>query len=131
MKVITWLILGPCLLGSCITRTTSKPDFGHAEARQADPVGAWRVLEGGQVRGYVVRFVEERGSQVVLTSVRNVHNQDMGWIDDEGRAWRYRLHGDPDWVGTGSVLQGTRWILGLDVGAELEPTDIKDLSQGH
>jgi hypothetical protein len=47
--------------------------------------------------------------------VRNVWNQELGRVDADGRAWRYRPHGDqPLWLGTGPVADGVFAILGLD-----------------
>ncbi|MFT5199343.1 MAG: hypothetical protein ACI87O_002012 [Planctomycetota bacterium] len=128
----TSLLLGLALLTSgCVSETTSSPDYGDLNARQAKPQGSWLVWEGSQAMGYVVRFAESGSQGTVLLSVRNGHNQDLGWIDQLGRAWRYRPHADPEWVSTGSTLQGVRDILELGETVRLEACSLTDLPTGQ
>ncbi|MDF1837172.1 MAG: hypothetical protein P1V35_04835 [Planctomycetota bacterium] len=112
---------------SCVSETTSSQDYGDLNARQSMAKGAWKIWEGQKAAGYVVRFEEKGEKPSVLLSVRNTHNQDLGWIDQLGRAWRYRPHEDPEWVSTGSTLQGVRHILELGDRARLEACDLVDL----
>ena len=122
------LLLGlPLLLAGCVSETTSSQDYGDLNARKSTAQGAWEVREGDRAVGYVVRF-EEAGEQgSVLLSVRNIHNQDLGWIDQLGRAWRYRPHEDPEWVSTGATLQGVRHILKLGENTRMDPCELVDL----
>ncbi len=121
------LCLPLLLTTGCITKTTSSPDFGHDNIRQGAASQAWMVFADGQVQGYAIRFQEVGGQGEVHTSIRNPHNQDLGWVDSEGRAWRYRLHGDPEWLGTGTLLKGALSILELDLSADLVPIPFEDV----
>ncbi|MEZ5973990.1 MAG: hypothetical protein R3F17_12975 [Planctomycetota bacterium] len=114
----------------CISETKQFENFGEAKAHQSWPTEAWRVVEAGHVRGYAVRFDDPIDPQLGLISVRNALNQDMGWIDSQGRAWRFVLHGEAEWLGTGSVLHGTSAILGLAQDALLESIGIDQLPRG-
>ncbi len=119
------------ILSGCLSETTSSPNYGDLGARQAKAQDSWKVLEGSDLRGFVVRFEEAAPNKQILLSVRNGHNQDLGWIDQLGRAWRYRLHEDPEWVSTGSTLQGVRTILKLGDGARLENCPLSELPSSH
>jgi hypothetical protein len=50
-------------------------------------------------------------------------------VDFEGRAWRYRLHEEElEWLGTGTVVEGVRRILGTSALALLESAELGSLS---
>ena len=115
----------------CVSETQSSPDYGDLSARQAKPQGCWQVWQGEQLAGYVVRFEEAGPGGSMLLSVRNNHNQDLGWIDQVGRAWRYRPHEDPEWMSSGSTLQGVRQILKLGEGALMKTCSLSDLPTGN
>lgn len=121
----------PLALSGCLSETTSSRDYGDLDARQAKAQDSWKVLDGSELRGFVVRFEEATPEGSILLSVRNSHNQDLGWIDQLGRAWRYRPHEDPEWVSTGSTVQGVRGILGLGEGARLQVCTLEELPSGH
>jgi len=83
----------------------------------ADPVKAWEVVENGEVVGRVVIF-QVRDEEERFFQIRNVHHQDLGMVDSEGRWWRYDLHSDqPVWLGTGTVRGGICQILGAGLDA--------------
>lgn len=109
----------------CRTEQIDEP-VGLALARplHLDPQRAWRVLDDGQAVGVVVRFAAPEAPddpRQHFYSVRNDLQQELGWIDGLGRAWRYELHQPrPVFVGTGTVLEGARSILSLGGGALLE-----------
>jgi hypothetical protein len=115
---------------ACVSKTTSTPDYGDTNARKAEPEGCWQIMDGSGIVGYLVRFKEGQGDGNILLSVRNRHNQDLGWIDGLGRAWRYRPHEDPEWISTGSTLQGVRHILELGGSALLKDCSLSDLPTG-
>ncbi len=119
------------LLPGCVSETTSSPDYGDLDARQSTAQGTWMVMDGQKAAGFVVRFEEKGDKGTVLLSVRNPNNQDLGWVDQLGRAWRYRPHEDPEWVSTGSTLQGVRHILELGENTRLEACDLADLPATH
>jgi hypothetical protein len=58
--------------------------------------------------------------------VQNVLQQELGRIDGLGRAWRHEPHErEPLWVGTGTVIEGARAILGASPNAVLDETFIR------
>jgi hypothetical protein len=88
---------------------------------RAAPDRAWRVAGPDRDHGFVVRFREEGDAERAYFSVRNVHLQDLGIVDARGRAYRYRPHQrDPEWVGSGTVLEGARRILDAPAPCRLE-----------
>lgn len=90
------------------------------------PRAAWQVTDGETECGFVLRFEATEDGRV-FHSVRNVWNQELGLVDADGRAWRYRPHGrEPEWLGTGPVGQGAARILGVD-DAALEPVSLDQL----
>jgi len=83
----------------------------------------WRVMDSAAVVGVVVRFETADGAQDPTRhyySVRNALQQELGTIDGHGRAWRFEPHErEPRFVGTGSLLDGVRQILGAGKSTEL------------
>jgi hypothetical protein len=113
------LILVSC--GACRTTTTSSPaeSSGVAVAR-AVAVRAWELWDAGTLLGSVVRYEEPGRPDRAFFGVRDDDHQDLGMIDHQGRAWRYRAHQrEPEWVGTGTVLKGARSILGGSAASRL------------
>lgn len=111
-------------LQACSVTTTVQPL--SAESAVITPVpaaGQWVVLERGLERGSVVRYAEPGESGRLLYAVRNRWSQDIGLIDAMGRAWRRVPHGEDRWLGTGTVLDGTRRILDLDESTRLVPVE--------
>ena len=121
--VTLWLLAGALCLPGCIRRTVSSPDFGSGEARHSQATSAWKIWQGAQLAGFLIQFDELGGGEQSLYSVRNAHNQDLGWIDAQGRAWRYRLHDEPEWIGTGSREMGAQSILELAGHVRLEAVE--------
>jgi hypothetical protein len=111
------------VFGSCRTTRSTQPS-GANEAyfvSLSSPDRAWRVAGPERDHGFVVRFREEDHAERTYFSVRNVHLQDLGIVDARGRAYRYRPHQrDPDWVGSGTVLEGARRILDAPEPCRLE-----------
>ncbi len=112
------------VLGACRTERTIAP-AGLAAARPLllTPHGTWRVVEGGELAGLIVRLApaddRERASKH-LYSVRNPLQQELGVVDGLGRAWKHEPHAsEPRWVATGTLLEGARAILGAGGSAEL------------
>jgi hypothetical protein len=94
----------------------------EASASVSKPVRAWEMVREGQVLGVVVQFAELAGERRFY-SVRNAQQQELGLVDELGRAWRYRAHiTEPEWLGTGTVLDGVRSIL--SVGAEIQGFEV-------
>lgn len=115
---------------ACRTTTTSSPpNLASAVIVHALPQAAWQVVDDEHVAGWVVRFETAAAGDKAYFSVRNEHQQELGVIDVDGRAWRYRAHQrDPDWLGSGTVVSGARNILGASDRAQLVPVDLDSLN---
>ena len=104
--------------------------MGSAVVMRSEVVFAWEMRDGGRVLGYVVRM--QTGETVPQThySVRNEHQQELGIVDADGRAWRYRPHQrEPVWLGTSTVTKGARLILDASEQAEMVTVDLARLSE--
>lgn len=102
------------LLAACTSNAAEAPvGLDGAVVLPTPAVASWRVEQGLRTVGSVVRFEESIGPGRHLFSVRNVHDQDLGYVDSVGRAWRLRPHAEPELLGSGTVAQGAARILGL------------------
>lgn len=116
------------LLCACETTSTSSlPAPDNMVLRQVPPTRAWLVVHEGGVVGSVVRYQEEDGEERFLYAVRNVHHQDLGLIDAQGRAFRNRAYRDAEWLGTGTVPEGVRRVLDLGADVELREVPLDEL----
>jgi hypothetical protein len=120
-------------LGACRTTTTSRspapdqPFIAHGTAAKA-----WDVRDDGRLLGSLVRYDMQSDVRQGYYSVRNRDGQELGLVDLEGRAWRYRPHErEAEWLGTGTVLEGARRILSGSWATALEETDLATLSVPH
>lgn len=115
---------------SCITERTAKPaDEPPPIAWETVPDAAWSVESRDQAVGYVVRF-SSGGEGVHYFSVRNLDHQELGMLDSHGRAWRFTPHArEAAFLGSGTALEGTSRILGLDDSIRLEPLTVSELSE--
>ncbi len=99
-------------LGSCISTTRSQPVGIDRAVITSIPVSrAWIVQQNGQTLGSVVRYSERGSDGRFLYVVRNLWDQDLGVVDEGGRAWRRVPHEEDRWIGTGTVVQGVQQIL--------------------
>jgi hypothetical protein len=97
---------------------------------QAVPIRAWELWTEGRCLGAVVRFEAHDDSGRFYYSVRNREGQEMGIVDLNGRAFRYRAHSiDPEWIGTGPVFDGARRILDADGTPDAVEVDVARLRQ--
>lgn len=93
---------------------------------RSDVAAVWAARVRGVVVGRVVRLGGSEGERYFV--VQNVHGQDLGLIDGQGRAWRARPHAEHEAVGTGTVADGAARILGeervelLEVAGGTPPT---------
>jgi hypothetical protein len=102
------------------TRTETPPDVAPMTATRSMVTKRWEVRDAGAVRGIVLELTSMEDDPRIFFLVQNAEQQDLGLVDALGRAWRYRAHArEPDWVSTGTVLQGARAILGLGATAEM------------
>ena len=101
-----------------------------AVVTHASAVFAWKLVDGGRMLGYVVRYATGETHSKTWYSVRNEHSQELGIVDADGRAWRYRAHQrEPEWLGSGTVTQGASRILDASAVAEMIATDVARLSE--
>ena len=113
-------------LGRALARGgPSTPTGGAVDARgavlsPAPAERAWLVEDGGAFLGSVVRFGSSDGSDGFYYMVRNPWDQDVGLVDHLGRAWKRIPHEEDAWLGTGTVLEGVRLVLGAGDGARME-----------
>ena len=70
---------------------TAPTNLHDAVVLGLSPEAAWKVLEGGRSVGSVVLYREDSSPNREFYAVHNVHEQDMGQIDSNGRAWRSDL----------------------------------------
>lgn len=131
MKTLT-ILATACLIAlgeGCATQVRHQlRNEAEAQVTISAAVRAWEVVEAGRVVGVLVEF-EERGGERRFFSARNPEQQELGMIDEQGRAWRYRPHAsEPEWLGTGTVSEGVRRILELGTGAELLEVTLEVLS---
>jgi hypothetical protein len=120
-------------LAACRTTTESAPAHAsEAIVSRALPVEAWELREQGGALGTVLRYVETGDSARSFFSVRDPAGHELGMIDAQGRAWRYRPHRrEPEWVGTGTVLRGARAILGGGTASALAPIELPRPASGR
>jgi hypothetical protein len=117
-------------LAACTaTHTSAPPNADSAIIMRTAPVRAWELREDGHVVGSLVRYETPGDAQKSYFSVRNRHQQEIGIVDLAGRAWRYRPHQrEPDWLCTGTILEGARLVLGA--GKELVEVPLQNVSHG-
>lgn len=129
-NVMCLLLLG-LAPGACRTATTeSSTNTQDAIVTRTLAVRAWEVWDRSGCLGSVVRYEDLADPARAFYAVRNPDQQDLGIVDLEGRAWRYLPHQrDPDWLGTGTVLQGTTRILGGDASCKLREVPVESLSR--
>jgi hypothetical protein len=114
------LLLTVLATPACLTeRESSPPGLDSTMAQHAVMTRAWTVNERGSRAGSVARYEAGGEQERYFYVVRNRHDQDLGIIDALGRIYRNRPHGEPEWVGSGTVLQGVMQILELGPRTEL------------
>lgn len=115
------LVLGIGCATACRTTTTSTPPgLSEAIVLRSYAARAWSVVDGEHRVGFVVRFEEPGTAGRSWFSIRNAYAQEVGIVDIDGRAWRYKPHQrDPEWLGSGTVQAGTVRILEANAAAQL------------
>ena len=130
-KWMPWAVAALLALGleACETsHSTRIVPPGVALVTKTEATRCWLVIEAGERRGWVVQFEDPQDAEREYFSVRNLHHQELGTLDDLGRAWRFVPHGrEAEWIGTGTVLEGARGILDLGSEVELEEVPLSEL----
>lgn len=111
-----------CCPGACRTTIQDHPFAvrDRAVAVRLWPERAFELVEAHEVLGRLVLFQSTTPGGGAFWSVRDPWHHELGMIDELGRIWRYRPHvEDPEWIGTGTVVEGARLVLGVGQGAVL------------
>jgi hypothetical protein len=121
------ILLLACL--ACRTTTTSTPaNTTNVTASHTAPVEAWELWDADARLGSIVRYEGTGPGRKGFFGVRDVDGQDLGMIDLQGRAWRYRPHRrEPEWLGTGTILKGARLVLGGGAASHLVEIELETL----
>lgn len=129
MKLALHLALVGLACVACRTTSTQVPaNMGSAVVVRAQPVAAWTVVDQGVTVGWLVRFDTPEAVDRSYYSVRNEHRQEIGLVDLDGRAWRYRAHvREAEWVGTGTLKHGVRAVLETSDALRLVPATLEQL----
>ncbi len=126
--VFAALALAAAGAGCRTTVSSSPPGAENAFVTRGEATQAWEVSAGGAAVGFLVRYEELRTGRVWF-SVRNLHQQEAGIVDADGRAWRHRPHEtEPVWIGTGTVRNGIALILGTESETNLADIALDDLA---
>lgn len=127
--LVALLFALPWLAVSCVTSENVKYfKSPKMDAVRTAPSRAWRITDGEGPIGFVVMFRSEENEEQLWFTVRNEWNQDLGMVDSLGRAWRFRPYGEEaEWLGTGTVADGTGQILRLEASPHLEEIELDTL----
>ncbi|MBK7642414.1 MAG: hypothetical protein IPJ19_05110 [Planctomycetes bacterium] len=111
---------------SCTTESHSeRPGPKSVVVTMTVPTRAFEVRDDGRLAGSLLLYADPKHRGTGYYSVRNPQGQVLGMVDLDGRAWRYRIHEEqPEWLGTGTVVEGARRILGTSALARLEETQL-------
>ncbi len=114
------LALGALACG-CRTSERSVPAGGlDAVVTRSHRTQSWEARAEGATIGFVVRHETSEQPARFFFLVQSLERQDLGLIDAQGRAWRYRPHAsEPEWLVSGTVPQGVAAILGCRAPVEL------------
>lgn len=124
------LVLLLPLVACRTTKTSQAAGPSTIAVARAAPVRAWELWQDGLLLGSLVRFEETGDTGRAFYSVRNREGQEIGLVDLDGRAWRHRPHQSrPEWLGTGTVKDGARRILGGSEKAKLIEVDLDRLRE--
>jgi hypothetical protein len=132
MKALAWFFAAACALGACRTETAEEPAGSSLNRiEKLTAARAWRVLDGGATVGWVVLYSDPSAPDDPAKhyfSVRNTFQQELGSLDGLGRSWKFTPHQrDAKLLGSGTVLEGARRILGLGPDSALEELSLDAL----
>ena len=131
MHLLRPLLLCACLLpAGCLTESHSQlAGPKSAIITRTVATRAWQVRDDGVLVGSVLLYSDSAQPEKGYYSVRNPNAQVLGMVDLAGRSWRYRIHEEqPEWLGTGPVVEGVRRILGTSALTSLEEVDPQSLA---
>lgn len=110
-----WLLCAAWPLLGAACRAPKPPARGEYELVRALPERRYEVLLDGARVGLALRFRAEGLGGRGWTVVQNPWGQDLGLLDEHGRAWRYRPFGqEPELLGACATAEGVARILEFD-----------------
>lgn len=117
------------LLAGCITSESEGPAPATVpEVVVSQPTQLWRVVQGTEAVGWLVRYTPTNDPTDAFLSVRNPWHQELGLIDAESRWWRFLPHQrDPQLIGAGATAEGVAAILELETTPNLTPAPLSEL----
>ncbi len=128
-------LLGLVAAGCVVTHEAKPPGLDGAIATRTAPTRAWKVVADGEALGVVVLYADAGEDGLAARqyySVRNGWHQELGTVDALGRAYRHVPHErEARWVGTGTLLEGTRAVLGAGPSTKLVEVPIRELRVGR
>lgn len=124
------MLLALCSAACTSTSQSQLAGPENAIVRRTNAAKGWRVRDDGCLAGSLLLYADPEDRGAGYYSVRNPEGQTLGMVDFEGRAWRYRPHQEqPDWLGTGTVLEGVRRILETSALTVLEEAPLSGLGR--
>ena len=123
-------LLAAMLLVGCITSEREAPAPATVpEVVFSQPTEVWRVTQGIEPVGWLVRYTPSTDPADAFLSVRNPWQQEIGLIDAESRWWRFVPHErEPRLIGAGDTAEGVAAILELETKPQLVPAPLSELS---
>ncbi|MCK6447823.1 MAG: hypothetical protein L6Q99_15635 [Planctomycetes bacterium] len=132
MKILALALATCAALAACKTQKTEEPAGSSLhQIEKLTAIRAWNVLEAGRRVGSIVLYAAPEAPDDASKhyfSVRNTFQQELGSLDGLGRAWKFSPHQrEARAVGSGTVLDGARKILGLGPDSELVEVELSAL----
>lgn len=132
MKILALALATCAALAACKTQKTEEPAGSSLhQIEKLTAVRAWNVLEAGGRVGSIVLYADPEAPNDASKhyfSVRNTFQQELGSLDGLGRAWKFSPHQrEARSIGSGTVLDGARKILGLGPDCELVEVELAAL----
>jgi hypothetical protein len=125
--LICALLCASCF--ACLGATPQRVARAPVTATLSNPSRAWELVQDGKVLGTLVEFEELYGGRRFF-SVRNADQQELGLVDEHGRAWRFVPHArDSEWLGSGTIFEGARRILGTSRKLAVFEVDLETLAR--
>jgi len=122
MRALVCLLLALALAAGCRTTRMARPLTLQTppEAIRLEAQRAWGVLEDGRRLGTVIEFRPITRVRDPIFSVLDPAGLEMGLVDALGRVWQGPAEGGERlWLGSGTLLEGARRLLGGGEGAVL------------
>jgi hypothetical protein len=115
IPALLWALCAAGALLAPACRGPRPPTRGEYEIVRGQPERRFEARFEGEKVGLALRFRAEGLGERGWTVVQNPWGQDLGLLDEHGRAWRYRPFGqEPELLGACATAEGVARILELD-----------------